>query len=104
MNAMGTVVSRGVPPYSVDCVEVDASAEALGHHHVTAIGTTDPDGGQTRWTLVDVIAAVRDGERFIVAGDGGQAAELGPTVCPRCHMSTLTIEGRDGLEPLRRCP
>jgi hypothetical protein len=42
---------------------------AMGHIHVLAVETRDPDGGQTRWTTRQVIAALRDGERFVVSED-----------------------------------
>jgi hypothetical protein len=48
-----------------------------GHLHVTAVETSDPDGGTTRWSLVQVI----------------EAAELTPTVCARCSVATLGVEG-----------
>jgi hypothetical protein len=89
--------TRGqVPPYSIRCIDLDPAARADGHLHVVAIETSDPDGGETRWSLVQVIEAVRDGERFILPqGDGGQPAELGPTVCPRCAMATLSFDVPD---------
>lgn len=85
-------------------MSLDPVAVADGHHHVTAVETSDPDGGMTRWTLVEAIAGYRDGGRFIVgSGEGGQAAELGPSVCPRCRMATLAIEPADAAVELERC-
>lgn len=82
----------GIPPYEVRRVETDPAAAAAGHHHVSGVETVDPDGGQTQWTLVQVIAAVRDGERFIMGGgQGGQAVDLEPSVCPRCRLVTLSV-------------
>lgn len=81
-----------IPPYEVRRVETDPAAAAAGHHHVSGVETVDPDGGQTQWTLVQVIAAVRDGERFIMGGgQGGQAVDLEPSVCPRCRLVTLSV-------------
>jgi hypothetical protein len=83
----------GVPPYVVHCVVVDRASEAAGHPHVVGIETSDPDGGRTKWTLLQVIAAFRDGERFMVgSAAGGQTVELGPSVCPRCRLVTLSPE------------
>lgn len=70
----------------------DTAAEADGHDHVTGIETWDPDGGRTRWTLVQVIAAVRDGEAFqLGTGDDAKAMLLEPAVCPRCAVATLVV-------------
>jgi hypothetical protein len=87
---------RGVdelPPYEVVCLETDSAAGADGHDHVTAVETWDPDGGRTRWTLVQVIAAVREGEAFRAGtGSDGQAVALEPAVCPRCPLATLVVD------------
>jgi hypothetical protein len=55
-----------LPPYVIRCVELMA-AGGDGHQHVVAIGTTDPDGGETRWRLDDVLSALRDDEQFMTA-------------------------------------
>jgi len=102
MDASTSGALGELPPYSVRCIDVDPVAEADGHYHVVAIETSDPDGGVTRWSLIQVISAVRDGERFkLDAGDGVQAVELEPAVCPRCSMATLTPAGPSdaGVEP-----
>lgn len=89
-----------VPPYTVRCLDLDPVARADGHHHVTAIETGDPDGGRTRWTLVQVIEAVRDGEQFVIEADADrQVIDLAPSVCPRCHMATLTPASEVTLGP-----
>ena len=77
------------PPYVVTCVVSDAGARE-GHSHVVAIETRDPDGGQTRWTSVQVIAAIESGERFVVGEDGdGSEGLLQPATCPSCSAATL---------------
>ena len=82
------------PPYLVTCLEADLAA-GEGHDHVVAVETRDPDGGQTRWVTVEVIAAVRDGERFVV--DGGRQTALEPAICPGCATVTLSV-GPGGAE------
>lgn len=105
MNAEPSTRSGKVPPYELHCVQADPAALADGHLHVTAIETSDPDGGTTRWSLVQVIEAVRDGEQFILReGDAGQAAELGPTVCPRCSVATLALDPAASWLRLPICP
>lgn len=100
---MSQRTARGLgdlPAYRVVCVETDLAATANGHDHVTAIETWDPDGGRTRWTLVQVIAAVRDGEQFHAGkGGDGQAAVLEPAVCPRCPLATLLVDSPEVVLP-----
>lgn len=96
MNAVEIGRGDDLPPYSIRCAEMDPVAEANGHRHVVEVRTDDPDGGETRWTLVEVIAAIRDGERFMLGGDArGQAVAIEPTVCPRCHVTTLAVTYSD---------
>ena len=84
--------AESTPPYLVLCLSDDPGAPA-GHDHVAAIETRDPDGVNTRWTAIDVIAAIRDGERFVVDDDGrGEEALLEPGVCPACSLVTLVVE------------
>jgi hypothetical protein len=79
------------PPYAVLCVDPDDEA-GDGHIHVSAVETRDPDGGQTRWTAAQVIAAIRDGERFVVAEDGQGKSLLRPVVCGSCPTMTLVVD------------
>jgi hypothetical protein len=104
MNDEAPLEPGRIPPYSVRCVSVDAASEADGHFHVVGIETLDPDGGETHWSLVQVIAAYRDGGRFTAGtGQGGGTVELAPSVCPRCRLATLSPEPpTEGLE-LPRC-
>lgn len=85
-----------LPPYVVVCLDSDPTLEADGHRHVTAVQTRDPDGVETRWRVVEVIAAIRDGERFVVGEDGrGVQTLLEPAICPRCPTITLMTDPED---------
>jgi hypothetical protein len=78
---------------------------AEGHLHVTAVESSDPGGGRTRWSLVQVIEAVRGGERFVLREDASaDPVELAPTVCPRCRMATLAMDASGSWERLPICP
>lgn len=96
MSDPSPLAGDDVPPYQVACLEIDTALEADGHRHVTFVETRDPDGGQTRWSCVQVIAAIRDGERFVVAEDGhGQLTLLEPALCPMCSFATLVTDPAD---------
>ena len=77
-----------VPPYEV--VNVGYTAVSDGHEHVEYVETQDPDGGETRWAWLEVVGAIRAGERFVVIGENRQAETvLEPSVCPACPAATL---------------
>ena len=78
---------------------------AEGHLHVTAVETSDPDGGVTHWSLVQVIEAMRGGERFVLRErTAADAVELHPTVCPRCQVATLAQGRSASILSLPVCP
>jgi hypothetical protein len=81
-----SLLSTDWPPYVVVSIGRDPEA-GEDHDHVQAVETRDPDGGETHWGSQEVIAAIRDGERFVVDGDAG--AELQPAACPACGRTTL---------------
>lgn len=91
---------ENVPPYEVVCFQLDAKREATGHQHVTFIETRDPDGGRTRWSCVDVIAAIRAGERFVAVDGQGTVNLLEPGLCTQCPFVTLVVDPPTAL-PVR---
>jgi hypothetical protein len=83
------------PPYVVVRFYQDPEA-AAGHDHVTAIETRDPDGGTTRWRSIDVIAAIRAGERFVVEEDGqDRESVLEPALCLVCPRATVKVSAAE---------
>ena len=79
------------PPYEVTCLEEDQAVEE-SHRHVVAVETRDPDGGQTRWSTLEVITALRGGELFVVSdGKADRAAALEPSICPACATATISV-------------
>ncbi len=70
MDALDAEAGNTAQPYRVWCVESYDVDEVSDHRHVVAVETADAGGRTTRWTLVRAIAAIRDGELFVV-GDAG---------------------------------
>ena len=100
---MSTGTTGEVPPYEVRCVEL-AAAGADGHEHVIAVGTNDPDGGETRWRLADVLAALQDGERFITpASSYDGTAELKAAPCPLCSEASVKTDPPEALGGVTQC-
>jgi hypothetical protein len=76
-------------------VEFDARLRTDGHEHVRLVETEEASGAR-RWTGVDVIAAIRYGDRFVLTPEAGASgAVLEPTICPRCPMATLEISAAE---------
>jgi hypothetical protein len=91
MNMSSVDVTDPLPPYLVIDLERDPDATP-GHDHVVAVATRDPDGGETRWSGAEVLAAMRGGERFVVAEDGrGGETLLEPATCPACDAVTVVV-------------
>ena len=86
----------GDAPYVVVRLDQDVDTPA-GHDHVAAIETRDPDGGSTRWTAVDVISAIRDGERFVMERSDARDVELEPALCSECPRATVKASAGDSL-------
>jgi hypothetical protein len=98
MNEPASVGADEVPPYEVGCLDIDRALEADGHRHVTFVETKDPDGGSTRWSCAQAVAAIEDGEMFVVAEDGrGMLTLLEPARCPACSTATLVTDPADAL-------
>lgn len=83
-----SILTDDWPPYLVLAISRDDSAGG-GHDHVMAVDTRDPDGGETRWGIQELIAAIRDGERFAVESEGASGGHLQPSSCPACSRTTL---------------
>jgi hypothetical protein len=103
INIMGVAVREPLPPYEVMCIEV-VEAEPEGHEHVAAIRTRDPDGGETRWPLDAVLAAVAAGERFVTpASEDDEPAPLRQATCPLCSAASLKTDPPEALGGVSHC-
>jgi hypothetical protein len=89
-------------PHEALCVEIREGAGERGHAHVTAVMTRDGGGPARRWSIVQLVEAMRAGERFGV-GESSGAATLRPAVCGRCPMLTIVSDPPDALARLPAC-
>lgn len=75
-----------------------------GHSHVTAVWARDGAGpGGTRWNVVQLVEAVRAGERFHVGEPGRGSAALRPAVCGRCRAITIVSDPPEALARMPAC-
>lgn len=82
----------------VVCAERVAAPRGPQHTHVAAVGTaTQPDGPTRRWTMVELVNAMRLGERFYTGSrSSGRRAAIEPQVCPECGV--VTVRSAPGIE------
>ena len=100
MNKPSSVGVGELSPYEVACVELDPRLDATSHPHVAFIETRNPDGGRTRWSREQALAAIRQGERFVVVtGGNGMRVLMQPGLCPRCPFFTLLVDPPEALPP-----
>ena len=105
MDASTALAGSGAEPNWVWCIETDGVAGPNGHRHVVAIEASGADERRSRWTIVQVIAAIRDGALFVVGGGGrAQAAVLEPSVCAVCQRATVVTDPPTALEMVPVCP
>jgi hypothetical protein len=91
--------SRPGQRHEVVCLGIDDPAARASHPHVIRIDTLEDGGRRRRWSVIDVIVAVRRGERFFM----GSGIDVRPIVCRRCPMVTLATEPAEELLALERC-
>ena len=104
MDALTAVAGSTAEPHRVWCVELDDIDGSATHRHVVALATSGADGRRSRWTIVQVIAAIREGELFVVGEGGrGQAAVLEPWICPHCRRATVITHPSGALERVDEC-
>lgn len=104
MNPLTAETDSRAEPHRVWCVELDDAAEPTAHRHLVALEASGADGVRYRWTIVEVIAAIREGELFIVGeGEGEQAAVLEPSVCAVCRRATAITHPAAALDDVARC-
>jgi hypothetical protein len=86
--------SKQVPPYEVSRIGVAPAENQPDHDHVKYVETQDPDGGLTRWSMDQISAAIRSGERFATIVKTGRGRESYVTIdpCPTCRLMTLQVD------------
>jgi hypothetical protein len=84
--------TKPVPPYEVIRVGVVPAAVQPDHDHVNYVVTADPDGGETRWPIDEVISAIRAGETFATVVKTGRGSFVTIDTCPTCRLMTLVVD------------
>ena len=92
--------SKPAPPYVVSRIGVAPAESQPDHDHVKYVETQDPDGGATRWSVEQLSAAIRSGERFATIVKTGRESYVTIDPCPKCRLMTLHVDR--GLVPTTR--
>ena len=90
--------AKPLPPYEVSRIGLAPAESRPDHDHVKYVETQDPDGGRTRWSMEQIIAAIRSGERFATIVKPESYVTIDP--CPKCRLMTIQVER--GLVPTSR--
>lgn len=91
------------PAHQAVCVEIREASGDRGHTHVSALFARTVGGSEPkRWSVVQLVDAVRAGERFEV-GEAGGVSSLRPAVCGRCPMLTVASDPPDALARMPAC-
>lgn len=77
--------------HRVVCVEQVEGHRGEYHLHVAALETREGDGTGRRWGLVDIVTAMRHGDRFLAGTEARDGPQFEPMVCPSCGVVTLAI-------------
>jgi hypothetical protein len=74
--------------YRIVCVN-----KAHEHSHILSVGTgTTPDHWSRMWTVEEIIAAIRSGDRFYtVSPSTGKAADVRPMTCHVAGCLVVTL-------------
>lgn len=95
--------------YRIVCTTHSPVDEPSRRTHIVAVGTgTDPGHADIKWSLDDVLLAIRRGDRFYVKGErSARIAWVEPYVCSFCRRTYIRTTPDDvtdnNLDNLRRC-
>jgi len=95
--------------YRIVCTTQVPASKPPAHQHIVEVGTgTDPAKANKRWSLAEVIAAMRRSDTFYTQGvNSGKVAEVDPYTCPYCSVTHIRSRADavpdNNLDNLRRC-
>jgi len=95
--------------YRIVCTEQEPADRPPDHAHIVAVGTgTDPAAANMRWTLEEVLRAMRSGDAFYTEGvESGRVAQVQEYECRSCRRTFIRSAPDctydNNLDYLRRC-
>lgn len=95
--------------YRIVCTEQEPVWNDPHHAHIVAVGVgTEPSAANARWTVGEVLAAMKRGDTFYTKGIySGRVAEVHPYQCQRCSRpsirSAADAVSDNNLDNLRTC-
>jgi hypothetical protein len=93
--------------YRIVCTVQEPSYLPTKHAHIVNVGTgTDPNRAERKWTLAEVLAAMRTNTFYTVSSSTGKVALVRRGSCA-CGRETITTVGDrvldNNLDALRTC-
>lgn len=94
--------------YRITCTEQEPVAAPVSHQHIVRVGTGSDDGWSRKWTVNEVLTAMREGDQFYTQGKtSGKVAQVEPYTCTRCQRtyirSAADSVADNNLDNLPRC-
>ena len=85
--------------YRIVCTKQEPTNEPPAHAHIVAVGTgTTSDGYDRKWSLAEILQAMRRGDTFYTIGRrSGKRAQVESYACTLCHRTHIR-SGADRVE------
>lgn len=102
-------IGGGMAAYRIVCTTQEPVYQPTTHAHIVAVGTgTDPNKADQKWTLAEVLDAMKRGDTFYtISPSTGKRAEVRSEPCGSCRRTIIRSAPdavRDNnLDNLRLC-
>lgn len=94
--------------YRITCTEQEPVTAPVSHQHIVRVGTGSDAGWSRKWTVNEVLTAMRQGDQFYTQGKtSGKVAQVEPYTCARCQRTYIRSAADrvedNNLDNLPRC-
>lgn len=94
--------------HRIVCTEQEPFSQPTTHAHIVSVGTGSSSGWDRRWTLDEVLAAMKRGDTFYTKGEtSGREATVEPFECAKCRRTFIRSRPDavwdNNLDSLSRC-
>ena len=94
--------------YRITCTEQEPVTLPVSHQHIVRVGTGSDAGWSRKWTVAEVLQAMRAADSFYTQGKvSGKVAQVEPYSCSRCQRTYIRSAADsvpdNNLDNLPRC-